>query len=85
MLRSYVMDGCGSTNADGLEALQLEAARILTGTGMPLFASRESLYYETGLEPLQLKLMFLHKIQNGFVPTLRFSATSVISYRCLGH
>ena len=35
---------------DKLEKVQLEAARLVTG--LPLFASRESLYFETGWEKL---------------------------------
>jgi hypothetical protein len=43
-------DGCCQQDCDNLEKLQLEAARILTG--LPLFASRESIYSETGWELL---------------------------------
>jgi hypothetical protein len=35
-------------DADKLELLQFEAARIITG--LPKFASKESLYFETGWE-----------------------------------
>ena len=39
-------DGCCSRNAAKLDQLQVEAARIITG--LPKFASKESLYFETG-------------------------------------
>ena len=41
-------DECCSRDADELEQLQFEAARIITG--LPKFASKESLYFETGWE-----------------------------------
>jgi hypothetical protein len=40
--------GCCSRDANKLEQLQLEAARIITG--LPKFVSKESLYFETGWE-----------------------------------
>ena len=43
-------DGCSQRESDSLEKLQLEAGRIVTG--LPLFASRDSIYYETGWELL---------------------------------
>ena len=43
-------DGRCSSDADKLEQLQFEAARIITG--LPKFASKESLYFETGWETL---------------------------------
>ena len=43
-------DGCCSRDADKLEQLQFEAARIITG--LPKFASKESLYFEIGWETL---------------------------------
>ena len=39
-------DGCYQTDSENLEKLQLEAGRIVTG--LPLYSSRESIYYETG-------------------------------------
>ena len=39
-------DGCSRFDTDKLEKLQLEAARIVTG--LPCYASRQSLYFETG-------------------------------------
>ena len=43
-------DGCSKQDSDNLEKLLLEAGRIVTG--LPLFASRESIYSETGWELL---------------------------------
>ena len=43
-------DGCSQQDSDNLEKLQLEAGRIVTG--LPLFASRESIYSETVWELL---------------------------------
>ena len=45
-----VWDCCTEVESDTLEKLQLEAGR--TVTGLPLFASRESLYFGTGWERL---------------------------------
>jgi hypothetical protein len=42
-----------SRDADKLEQLQFEAARIITG--LPKFASKESLYFETGWETLSCR------------------------------
>ena len=39
-------DGCSQQDYDNPEKLQLEAGRIVTG--LTLFASRESIYSETG-------------------------------------
>lgn len=43
-------NGCGNELSEKLEKIQLEAARIVTG--LPCYASRESLYLETGWEKL---------------------------------
>jgi hypothetical protein len=43
-------DGCSQQDYDNPEKLQLEAGRIVTG--LTLFASRESIYSETGWELL---------------------------------
>jgi hypothetical protein len=43
--------GC-SRDANKLEQLQLEAARIITG--LPKFASKESVYFETGWDHFKL-------------------------------
>ena len=64
-------DGCCSRDADKLEQLQVEAARIITG--LPKFASKESLYFETGWETLSCrrrrrKLTLFHKIHNNIAP-----------------
>ena len=47
---SDVWGGCSLSNAEKLEQVQLLAARIVSG--LPIFASKTSLYYETGLIPL---------------------------------
>jgi hypothetical protein len=54
-----------------LEQLQLEAARIITG--LPKFASKESLYFVTGWETLSCgrrrrKLTLFHKIHSNIAP-----------------
>ena len=46
-------DECCPRNADKLDQLQLEAARIITG--LPKFASKESLDFETGWETLSCR------------------------------
>jgi hypothetical protein len=45
-----VSDGCFEREVAKLEKVQLDSARIVTG--LTQFASRDSLYYETGWEPL---------------------------------
>lgn len=45
---SVVLDGCCSSESDLLEKVQLCAVRIVTG--LPIIASIDSLYLETGLE-----------------------------------
>lgn len=69
---SEVWDGCTITDANRLEQVQLNAARIVTG--LPVFASIRSLYYETGWETLanrrkHRKLVLMYKIINGEVPS----------------
>ena len=54
-----------------MEQLQFEAARIITG--LPKFASKESLYFETGWETSSCrrrrrKLTFFHKTHNNIAP-----------------
>ena len=44
-------DGCSAHDIEKFEKVQLSAARIVTG--LPIFAYRESLYTETGLQTLQ--------------------------------
>ena len=47
---SEVWDGCYQVDGDRLGQVQLNAARIVTG--LPIFASLNSLYFETGRETL---------------------------------
>ncbi|PJE77589.1 hypothetical protein CI610_03484 [invertebrate metagenome] len=66
-----VWDGCSLGDADKLEKLNLEIARIITG--LPSFASRLSLYSESGLEPLatrrtRRKLQLFYKVTNHLTP-----------------
>jgi hypothetical protein len=69
---SDVWDGCTVFQVDVLEKFQLHAARIVTG--LPIISSRESLYLETGWEPLSnrretSKLTTMFKVHNNFAPT----------------
>ena len=62
---SEVWDGCNQGDSDRLEQVQLHAARIITG--LPVFASLNSLYYETGWESLaerreKKKLTLMYRI-----------------------
>ena len=64
-------DECCSRDAGTWEPLQFEAARIITG--LPKFASKESLYLETGWETLSCrrrrrKLTLFHKIHSNIAP-----------------
>ena len=66
-----VWDGCTKFDEDKLEKVHLEAARVVTG--LPIFASRESLYFETGWETLKerrlrRKLSVFYKIYNDTAP-----------------
>ena len=68
---SEVWDGCNDADANRLEQSQLNAARIVTG--LPVFASLNSLYHETGWETLSKrrtnkKLSLLYKIINNEAP-----------------
>ena len=68
---STVWDGCSAHDIEKLEKVQLSAARIVTG--LPIFASRESLYTETGWQTLQnrryaAKMTTMFKIYNGYAP-----------------
>ena len=68
---STVWDGCSANDTDKLEKVQLHAARIVTG--LPNFASRESLYSETGWQSLESrryvsKMTTMYKICNGHAP-----------------
>ena len=56
---------------DKLEKVQLYSARIVTG--LPILASKESLYFETGWEPFcerkkKLKLTTMYKMHTNTVP-----------------
>jgi hypothetical protein len=46
-------DGCSQQDSDNLEKLQIEAGRIVTG--LPLFASRQSIYSETGKDQINTR------------------------------
>ena len=68
---SEVWDGSTQADANRLEQVQLNKARIVTG--LPVFASLDSLYYETGWETLSQrrtnkKLTFMFKIVNNETP-----------------
>ena len=64
-------DGMSALECNLLEKAQREAARIITG--LPSYASSNSLYFETGLETLsnrrkRRKLQLLYKMKNGLAP-----------------
>ena len=65
-----VWSGCSLTNAEKLEQVQLFADRIVLG--LPIFASKTSLYYETGWIPsfrrkiARLKTMYKEKFSKLF-------------------
>ena len=66
-----VWDNCTLYEANELEKMQLEAARIVTGATK--LVSIDSLYTETGWETLALrknkhKLQLFYKMQNGLTP-----------------
>ena len=68
---SELWDGCTILDLNKIEQIQHEAARIVTG--LPKFASIESLYFETGWEPLHSrrhsrKLNLFYKIRNNDSP-----------------
>lgn len=67
-----VWAGCTQMDIEKLEKVQLNAAGIVTG--LTSFASRNSIYFETGWEPLEhrrnrAKLLTMYKIHNKLVPT----------------
>ena len=67
-----IWDGCSMADANRLEQIQMNAARIVTG--LPVFASLNSLYFETGWETLAdrrrvRKLTLMYKIVNNDVPS----------------
>ena len=66
-----VWNNCDQTNADHLEKIYLEAARIITG--LTIYTCKESLYRETGWEKLsirreQRKLALFYKMTQGQCP-----------------
>ena len=66
-----VWDNCGVLNANKLEKLQLEAARIITG--LPVFTNTELIYKELGWETLanrrqRRKLQLFFNIQHNSAP-----------------
>ena len=74
-----VWDGCSKGDEEKLEKVHLEAARVVTG--LPIFASRDSLYFETGWETLKerrsrRKLSVFYKIFNNTAPDF---LTSIIT------
>lgn len=69
---SEVWDGCNQSDSNRLEQVQLNAARIVTG--LPIFSSLNSLYFETGWETLSerrtnKKLSLMYKIVNNNAPS----------------
>ena len=69
---SEVWDGCTQTDAYRFEQVQLIAARIVTG--LPVFASLNSIYVETGWKTLAerrktKKLTLMYKIVNNDAPS----------------
>ena len=65
-------DGCTQQEYNKIEQIQHEADRIITG--LPKFSSLESLYFETGWEPLhsrrrRRKLNMFYKIRNNNAPS----------------
>jgi hypothetical protein len=65
-------DDCCIRDTQKLECLQLEAARIVTG--LPIYSSAESLYFETGWSKLEdrrksRKLNLFYKIENNMALT----------------
>ena len=68
---SIVWDGCSAHDLEILGKVQLSAVSIVTG--LSLFASRESLYTETGWHTFQnrryaAKKLTMFKIYNGYAP-----------------
>lgn len=64
-------DGCTIQDKDKLESVQLEAARI--ACGLPIFCSKESIYFESGLESLssrreRRKLSLFYKMHHKLTP-----------------
>ena len=77
-----VWDGCYERDIAKLEKIQLEAARIVTG--LTTFASKDSLYFETGWETLvnrreTRKLTTFYKIHNKLCPPYLFNCLSPVT------
>ena len=76
-----VWDGCPLHYVEKLEKVQLYAARITTG--LPIISSRESLYLETGWEPLSerprvAKLNTMYNVHNIFSLLLGGESQTII-------
>ena len=74
---SEVWGGCSNQDSEKLEKLQLAAARIVTG--LTSLASRDSLYFETGWEPLLARRKFklktiMYKTYNNLEPGGRYQS-----------
>ena len=77
-----VWDGCLESEIEKLEKIQLEAARIVTG--LTKFASRESLYFETGWETLanrrkSRKLITFYKMHHKLCPQYLYDCLSLLT------
>jgi hypothetical protein len=71
-----VWDGCYERDIEKLEKIQLETSRIVTG--LTKFASKDSLYFETGWETLanrrkNRKWTIFYKIHNKLCPSYLFN------------
>ena len=78
---SVVWDGYLFSGTDKLEKVQLYAARIVTV--LPILASRESLYFETGWEQLcerrKAKLTTMYKMHTNIVP--QYLSDTIANFR----
>ena len=79
---SVVWDGCAISDLEKLEKVQLHAARIVTG--LSILASKESLYFETGWEPLnerrrKAKLITMYKMHHNTVP--QYLCDTIVNFR----
>jgi hypothetical protein len=77
LLKAKVWDGCFEREVEKLEEVQIESASIVSG--LTQFASRDSLYYETGWEPLFCRrkypnLTTFYKMHSKLCP--QYSSTS---------
>ena len=71
---SVVCDGCSILDTDKLEKVQLYAERI--ETGLPILASKESLYFETGNRTIVRKKK-KSQIENNHVQNAYKHSTSI--------